>query len=92
MLLTEPEIFQQLEDHPDWTYEDQQLVALYEFSDFLEALSFVNDCGAVFEQINHHAIVVINFNQVTLMVRTEDLDRITENDIALITEIDGMVE
>lgn len=92
MLLTEPEIYQNLEDHPDRSYEDGQLVAHYEFGNFLEALSFVNDCGAVFEQINHHATIIINTDQVSLMVRTEDVEWITENDFALIAEVDKMVE
>lgn len=58
----------------------------------MEALSFVNDCGAIFEEINHHATIIINANQVTLMVWTEDVEGITGNDFALIAEVDQMVE
>lgn len=92
MILTEPEIFQNLENHQDRSFEDGQLIAHYEFGDFMEALSFVNDCGAIFEQINHHATVVIDTTQVTLMVRTQEVWGITGNDFALITEVDQMVE
>lgn len=92
MLLTEPEIHQNLENHPDWSYEEKQLVAHYEFGNFLEALSFVNDCGAVFEEINHHATIIISLVEVTLMTWTEDAEWITGNDFALISEVDQMVE
>lgn len=92
MLLTQPEIFQQLENYSDWAYEDGQLIAMYEFSDFMESLAFVNDCGTVFEEINHHATVIINVDQVTLMTWTQDVEWITWNDFALVEEISNMVE
>jgi len=46
--------------------DESVLVATYEFKDFMEALSFVNDIAEVAEELHHHPRIDIEYNIVTL--------------------------
>jgi 4a-hydroxytetrahydrobiopterin dehydratase len=42
MRLSEAEVSDRLQQLPGWIVRDQQLVCTYQFSDFVEAIAFVN--------------------------------------------------
>jgi 4a-hydroxytetrahydrobiopterin dehydratase len=63
----------------------------YEFSDFAEALAFVNRVGALAERENHHPDVEIHWNRVTLRWWTHVSDTVTERDYELAVKANELV-
>jgi len=86
-VLTEPEIAAALASLPGWTYEDGEITRQFRFKDFVEALGFIVQVGAIQEQLNHHATITNTWALVTIAVSTHEAGGITEKDIALATEV-----
>ncbi|HET7616129.1 MAG TPA: 4a-hydroxytetrahydrobiopterin dehydratase [Bacillales bacterium] len=88
MKLSEEQIKANLVQVPGWRYEEGFLKKTYRFGDFKESLRFVNEVGGLAEAANHHPDVLIQYNQVTLSLRTHDEDGITGKDFSLAEEAD----
>jgi pterin-4a-carbinolamine dehydratase len=65
-----------------WTEvgDPRELVKTFEFRRRADKLRFVQDVMEFEEQVGHHAKMIVQADQVTLHLRTEDVDRITELD------------
>ena len=81
------EIAQGLTTIPDWRLENGALTRSFSFSDFREAMSFVNSVAAVAEQAGHHPDIDIRYNKVNLALSSHDAGGITERDFSLAAEI-----
>lgn len=92
--ITEPQIYQFLSHYGTWEYsQDGELETHYEFEDFLEAMSFVNDLVEVCERLEHHPTITITYNTVHLATATHDAWwAITQKDLDLIEAIEEVVE
>ncbi len=91
--LTDPEIYDFVDHYESWEYTDGKLVATYEFEDFWESISFVNDLAEIAESQQHHPDITISYNKVTLACCTHDLENIiTSKDITLIEAIETIIE
>jgi 4a-hydroxytetrahydrobiopterin dehydratase len=67
-----------------WQMEGSKLLKSYRFKDFKAALVFINQAGAIAEQLGHHPEIHNVWNQVTLRLCTHDAgDQITEKDLTL---------
>lgn len=66
-----------------WVERDGALEREFRFSDFAEALTFVNRIGELAEAENHHPDVAIHWNRVTLRWWTHVKHAITERDVEL---------
>jgi 4a-hydroxytetrahydrobiopterin dehydratase len=67
-----------------WGVEEAKLLKVYRLKDFKAALAFINQVGAVAEQLNHHPEIHNSWNQVTLRLCTHDAGgQITEKDLTL---------
>ncbi len=76
---------------PDWTViEAHHLQKQFEFSDFQEALAFVNRVGEVAEAEGHHPWIHFTYGQATIEVWTHTVDGLTENDFVLAAKIDAL--
>jgi 4a-hydroxytetrahydrobiopterin dehydratase len=74
---------------PDgWELKDKEIVKLYKFNDFKEALAFVNRVGALAEEADHHPDIDIRWNKVTLTLSTHSAGGLTDKDFALARAID----
>ena len=75
-----------------WEENDNKLEKIFEFADFAEALTFVNEVGELSEQLEHHPDICIqNYNQVLISTTTHDDDfQITEKDHELAAAIDEL--
>jgi 4a-hydroxytetrahydrobiopterin dehydratase len=60
----------------------------YSFSDFVHALSFVNQVGDIAEAEGHHPDISIWYNRVRLSLSTHSQGGLTENDFILAAKID----
>ena len=75
----------------DWEEEGGALRRDFTFSDFAEALAFVNRVGEVAEQVNHHPDIDIRWSTVTLRLSTHSKGNvITDSDRDLAARIDGL--
>lgn len=85
--LSSAEIEKALIRLPDWQLNDALLNRTFNFTDFREAMSFVNSVAAVAERAGHHPDIDIRYNKVKLALTSHDAGGITEKDFALATEI-----
>jgi len=85
--LSANEITTRLSATPDWRLEEGSLTREFSFSDFREAMSFVNSVAAVAEHAGHHPDIDIRYNKVTLALSSHDAGGITERDFSLAIEI-----
>ena len=70
---------------PGWEYDeaDRTLARDFVFSDFKEALEFINRLGDVAEELDHHPEIYNLFNQVSLALSTHCVGGITDKDVEL---------
>jgi 4a-hydroxytetrahydrobiopterin dehydratase len=85
--LSTAEIEQALTQLPDWQLNGGLLNRTFNFTDFREAMSFVNSVAAVAERAGHHPDIDIRYNKVKLALTSHDAGGITEKDFALAGEI-----
>lgn len=74
----------------DWSRDGQEIVKKVERRDFAEALAYVNEVGGLAESRNHHPDIAISWNKVTLRLSTHSAGGLTQSDMDLAAEIDGI--
>lgn len=85
------EINQKLEEVNGWNYENEKINKEFRFSNFKDALTFVNKVGNVAEEMNHHPDILIHsYNKVKLTVSTHDENGITEKDFKLASKVNSV--
>ena len=88
--LTESELSAFASDHPDWVREGESITRVFVFKDFNASLGFVVRVGAASEVADHHPDIDIRWNKVTMTLTTHSVSALTEKDIALAEEFDGI--
>ncbi len=72
---------------PGWRREGDELARDFVLRDFVAALGFIAQVGALAERANHHPTLTNTYNRVRLALSTHDEGGITERDVALAMEI-----
>ncbi|MBE9066436.1 4a-hydroxytetrahydrobiopterin dehydratase [Leptolyngbya cf. ectocarpi LEGE 11479] len=72
---------------PDWTTDGERLFYTRTFTDFVEAIDFVNTLVEPAEQLGHHPDITISYNRVSVELTTHDAQGITALDFQLATKI-----
>ncbi len=73
-----------------WMVEQEHhLFKTYTFSDFAEALEFVNRVGEIAEQQGHHPDLHLAWGKVRVEVWTHKIDGLTESDFIFAAKIDA---
>ncbi|MBP1969791.1 4a-hydroxytetrahydrobiopterin dehydratase [Virgibacillus natechei] len=90
MVLNEKQIQTNLNQVLGWEYRNDYLTKTYKLADFKASLTFVNNVGELAEEADHHPDIVIQYNKVTLSVRTHDEDGITNKDFSLAEKIEKL--
>ncbi len=80
-----------METPPGWIDAERALERRFVFSDFAEALAFVNRVGALAEAEGHHPDIELHWNRVTLRWWTHAKDAITERDLELARRTNELV-
>jgi 4a-hydroxytetrahydrobiopterin dehydratase len=88
-LLTDDAIAERLQSL-DWSREGDAIVKTSVHKDFAAALAWVNRVGELAEARNHHPDIAISWNKVTLTLSTHSAGGLTEADMDLAGEIDGL--
>jgi len=73
-----------------WSREGDELVKVAKRDRFAGALEFVNRVGALAEAADHHPDIDIRWDTVTLRLSTHSAGGLTEKDLGLAAEIDGL--
>lgn len=71
-----------------WTLANGRLSRSFTFPDFKTALDFVNQVGAVAEELGHHPDIHLGWGRADIETWTHDAGGITENDFELARRID----
>lgn len=88
--MTDAEIQAALAEAPEWSELNGAIQRTFQFTDFAEAMRFVNRVAAAAEEAQHHPDILIRWNKVTLTLSTHDASGITERDFALAKRVDEM--
>ena len=83
MSLTQTEIDRQIATIPEWTQEGQTLTRTFKFSNFVEAIEFVNQLVEPAEAAGHHPDIAISYNRGTISLTTHDAGGLTQMDFDL---------
>jgi 4a-hydroxytetrahydrobiopterin dehydratase len=90
-LLTEDEIAELLDAHPEWTNENGGLRRSFEFSDFTAAFGFMTKVALVSEKLFHHPEWSNVYNQVDILITDHDAGGISTNDREWLARVDRLL-
>jgi 4a-hydroxytetrahydrobiopterin dehydratase len=72
-----------------WAAEQEHhITRTYEFPDFVKALEFVNQVGAIAEAEGHHPDVYLTWGRVRIDIWTHKINGLSESDFILAAKID----
>ncbi|QLK27445.1 4a-hydroxytetrahydrobiopterin dehydratase [Natrinema zhouii] len=80
-LLSDEEIETELPDH--WEREDDEIVRVYEFDDYLRGVNFAQMVGEIAEAQVHHPEIIIRYSGVEIRLTSHEEGGITEDDIEM---------
>ncbi|MEO6982931.1 MAG: 4a-hydroxytetrahydrobiopterin dehydratase [Edaphobacter sp.] len=81
--LSTEEIHTLLQDQPGWKLDQGKLIREWTFSDFVEAMVFVNKVAELAESAGHHPDIDVRYNRVLLTLISHDAGGITERDASM---------
>ena len=84
------EIAEVMKDLDNWSLNSNSIIKEFTFSNFKEALDFVNKIGEIAEKHNHHPDIIINYNRVRLSLTSHSVGSLTEKDFEVAKEIDKL--
>lgn len=89
--LSEAELNSALEGLDGWRFVNGQIKTRREFSNFAEALSFVNKIGELAEAADHHPDVTFGWGYAEIALTTHDRGGVTDVDLALAAKVDELM-
>jgi 4a-hydroxytetrahydrobiopterin dehydratase len=92
IVLTPPEIDLALRLLPGWVSLGNSIERVFQFSNFAQAMEFVNQIAAAAEAANHHPDILINYNKVTLTLVSHDSGGVTQRDIRMAGKINELAD
>ena len=87
--MSDTQIQESLQSLTGWELKNGEIMKLYKFPDFKEAMGFVNRVANLAEEADHHPDIEIRYNKVTLTLSTHSAGGLTEKDFQLARKIDG---
>ncbi|HMQ04908.1 MAG TPA: 4a-hydroxytetrahydrobiopterin dehydratase [Pyrinomonadaceae bacterium] len=82
------EIRSKLSESEGWKFEDDKIVKKFKFSNFAEALVFVNKVGEIAEDADHHPDIQFGWGYAEVATTTHDRGGVTDHDLDLAESID----
>lgn len=90
-LINKEKVEEYLASVTNWkvTKDGKEISRDFIFADFVSALAFVNQVGALAEAEEHHPDIFLHdYKQVTITLSTHDVGGLSENDFIVATKID----
>lgn len=82
-----------LEQVDDWSLVDvPKIERSFSFSDFEQAIEFVNRMAEISEREDHHPNFSVNYNVVDVTIWTHAIDGLSRNDFILAAKLDEVYE
>ena len=88
--LTEEEARERMAGLDGWKVKEDKIKKYYKFADFAGALAFVNKVGEIAERLDHHPDIKLGWGYARVKTTTHDRDGLTDFDIELARQIDGI--
>ena len=89
-LLSPATVEEKLKELQGWSLAGKEIVREFSFSDFVEALRFVNAVGERAEAAGHHPDIDTRYNKVKLALTSHDSGGLTERDFNLAKVVDAI--
>ncbi len=75
----------------DWKLITETIEKNYKFTDFTQAIEFVNHVADIAEQENHHPDILLwSWNNVKISLSTHSVKGLTEKDFSIASKIDAL--
>ena len=74
-----------------WRQVGDVIQKQYTFSNFKDAMFFVNTVAGLAERAGHHPDITVNYNRVTLSLSTHDAGGLTGKDFGLAKRIEAVL-
>lgn len=88
--LSADEIAERIGELQTWVTEEDFLKKRFNFTNFAEALDFVNRAGAIAEKLDHHPDITFGWGYAEFAITTHDTGGLTQNDFDLAKKIEGI--
>ena len=89
--LTEAQIAEGMTRLSGWVREGDRIVRDFQFADFVAALGFIVEVGALAERANHHPEIVNVYGHVRIALWSHDAGGLTTRDLQLAEAISARV-
>lgn len=89
-LLEESIIRQRINDLEEWSFDGFRLHKEFNFTQFRDAIGFINRIADVAEASNHHPDIENHWTKVTVGLRSWSEGGITESDLLLASAIEAV--
>jgi len=81
--MAKDDAIQHLSELDGWSMDDNKLEKEFKFSDFFNAMKFVNTVAGIAEKEGHHPDIYIFYNKVKLTLSTHAVGGLSINDFIL---------
>lgn len=81
-----------LQQTPTWSLGEKEIVRAFQFKNFREAMTFVNEVAAIANEQDHHPDIFISYNKVRVTLSTHKIGGISLNDFIVAAKIDEMAD
>jgi 4a-hydroxytetrahydrobiopterin dehydratase len=88
--LSDEEVSRALAQVEGWKIDKNKIKKKLKFSNFAEALSFVNRVGEIAESMDHHPDIKFGWGYAKISTTTHDRGGVTDVDLALASKIDAI--
>lgn len=89
-LLSDDDVTAGLAGLPGWDRSGDEIVKTYELPSFPDAIAFMTRVGFFAEKADHHPDLDIRWRKVRVALSSHDAGGLTEKDLALAGEIEGV--
>jgi 4a-hydroxytetrahydrobiopterin dehydratase len=86
--LNDQQIDAALKTAPEWALVGESIQRTFQFTDFVQAMKFVDEVAQAAEAAQHHPDILIRYSRVTLTLATHDSGGITVKDFDLAKQTD----
>lgn|GEM_PF-2984015 len=81
-ILDKEEVALLLRSYPEWVIEEESILAEFNTDSFEQSIDFIKELAQIFEGINHHPKMIIEYKKVTIISYTHDAgNKITNLDM-----------
>jgi 4a-hydroxytetrahydrobiopterin dehydratase len=75
---------------PGWTATDELIQKEFQFKTYKDGLVFACAVGFLADGMDHHPDMTVGYQKVKIQLNTHDANGVTEMDIRLATQIEGL--